>query len=179
MAERVTPARATSAARRLARALGAALVGLVCAAPLVPSGGCINLCPSIDRFYTRGEALTAPNGAAVYETSPIDGPFMPFEGGTNWHIPHHLGRVPTSVAVTLAFQERPLVSGGYSQAAGNQAVVLSANERDVVVRNDTCSDFFVRVVVTADAPIDAGAEAGAEAGADAADEAAADAPDGG
>lgn len=167
MAERL------SAGRTLARAVGALIVLAACATPLVPSSGCVAWCPTIDRFFQKGETLTAANGAAVYETSPTDGPFIPFEGGTNWHIPHHLGRTPTSVAVTLAFNERPLTSGGSAQAAGNQAVVLMANDQDVVVRNDTCGDYWVRVVVTADAPADAGADGGADAAG------AADAADGG
>ncbi len=158
----------------LLRLVGAVVVAAACAVPLVPTGGCVAVCPSVDRYYERGERLVAANGAGVYETTPADGAFLPFEGGTAWHLHHALGRVPTSVQVFTSFTENPNdpLAGGSAPGAGNEALVLQVTDQDLIVKNDTCSGFYVRVVVTADGPADAGS------GADASD-AAIDAPTGG
>jgi hypothetical protein len=153
VAERVRVTVAT-----LARGLGALGVAAACAFSFVPNGGCVANCPTVDRYYERGETLVAPNGAGVYETAPADGAFLPFEGGTVWHLRHGLGRVPTSVQVYTAFTEHPnlALAGGSSAGAGNESLILEVSDQDVVVKNDTCSGFYVRVVVTADVPADAG-----------------------
>ena len=132
---------------------------------MIPTGGCIASCPTVDRYYERGEALVAPNGAGVYETSPAAGPFLPFEGGTVWHLHHALGRVPTSVQLYTSFSAHPNESyaGGSSPTAGNETLILDVDENDLVVKNDTCSGFWLRVVATADVPLDAGVDAGADA----------------
>jgi hypothetical protein len=165
VAERVT----TTAT--LARGLGLLLVAAACAVPLVPTGGCVSNCTTVDRYYERGETLVAPNGAGVYETAPANGAFMPFEGGTVWHLHHGLGRVPTSVQVYTSFTDHPNLpnAGGSSPGAGNETLILQVTDQDVVVKNDTCSGFYVRVVVTADVPLDAGTADAADAAASAID----------
>lgn len=152
----------------LARGVGMLLVAAACALPLVPSGGCVANCPTVDRYYERGESLIAANGAGVYETAPADGTFLPFEGGTVWHLKHGLGRVPTSVQVYTSFTDHPNdpYAGGSSAGAGNESLVLQVTDQDVVVKNDTCSGFYVRVVVTADVPLDAGPVGAADAPSD-------------
>ena len=164
------------AVRWIARVGAAAALATAMGAPLLPTSGCIASCPTVDRYYERGETLIAPNGAGVYETSPSDGAFLPFEGGTVWHLHHGLGRVPTSVQVYTSFAENPnqTFAGGSSPGAGNETLVLDVDDQNVVVKNDTCSGFYLRVVVTADVPLDAGA-ADASGDADAGDGASQDA----
>jgi hypothetical protein len=75
-----------------------------------------------------------------YETGPWFGPHLPFPGGKRWKLEHHLGFAPRNVSVYLAF-------GGdnteLAPCAGNTCV-FCVDAQYVWLRNDTCSEFWVR-----------------------------------
>ena len=151
-------------------------LGRVLGALLLPAGfvalygqgvACGPSCTGIDRAFAGGERWTE-GSTLVYETSPFDGPFLPFEGAANYHLRHDLGVVPTDVEIYLAFSDRPesTGNGGFAQSAGNQAVVLSVDAHEVVIKNDTCAAYFFRVVLRGRATADAGTDVTADAPAD-------------
>jgi hypothetical protein len=107
-------------------------------------------CAPVERFSDRG---TRHEGVdeLVWESAPPSGPFAPFDGATTFHFLHGLGVTPTRTEVEVSFTEWPEAKGGggSSTATGNQATKLLQDERRVVIRNETCANYFVRVVVHA------------------------------
>jgi hypothetical protein len=90
----------------------------------------------------------------VYESSPW-GSYVHYPGGSHYEFVHHLGRVPTDVLVYLAFDQS---SASAAPCAGNSCVITRTDDIAVGVKNDTCSEFWVRVVARAGGPsADAGA----------------------
>jgi hypothetical protein len=134
---------------------------LVCLSPLAlfPGAlvggtlGCSNCPPPkpIDDF--RGGHVY-PSG--YYETNTLREEMLPFPAGGAYRIEHHLGRLPLLVMPYLSFVARPDLEtqedgvGNFTLASGNLALIEHADEEVVVVRNDTCADFYLRVVVETD-----------------------------
>jgi hypothetical protein len=85
----------------------------------------------------------------VYESAPPDGPFLYFPAGRTYRLVHGLGVVPTGYQSYLAFDEQP---GSFVESAGNQMTFEEWTATHVDVRNDTCSDVRVRVVLWARPP---------------------------
>lgn len=135
--------------------------GLVLLAGLsAVSAGCGSTCPATERVVEDGARWTT-GGARRFQTSGPEGPFLPFEGGTLLHVRHGLGVRPQQVQVMLSFSERPEGGGGYSYAAGNQALVLHQNAEEIAIKNDSCASYWVRI--TAEAWGDPDGDAGASA----------------
>ncbi len=149
------------------RALLTPLACLALVAAAAP--GCGPACSPSERTFTGG-ATTSDGQTLYYESSPPGGPFLPYEGSTLLHLKHKFGTRPALVQVYLAFSERPEVvgGGGSSTAAGNQAVYLKQDAEEIAVKNDSCANYFIRVVATGPAP------SAADASVDAAPDAAAD-----
>jgi len=95
----------------------------------------------------------------IFETGTPDEPMLHYFGGEAYEIEHGLGRMPANVIPYLSFAQSPYdlpKSSGIAHTtigAGNIVLYERWDDRVVVVRNDTCSDFYLRVV------IDAGTEA--------------------
>jgi hypothetical protein len=102
-----------------------------------------------------------------YASSELHGIWLHFPAGRRYRLYHGLGAVPDDVFVYLAFREDPLrlgETGNISPAVGNVALVEAVEREYVQVRNDTCSEFYVRVVVeVASPPADGAGGAGAAA----------------
>jgi len=92
----------------------------------------------------------------VYETSDWTGPLLHFPAGRRYLLDvHGLRSRPELVNTYVAFEERP---DNLSESAGNQVVIEAVDTEVVVVRNDTCAEFFLRVVAMAfGETLDAGA----------------------
>lgn len=102
------------------------------------------------------------NAADVYETSGWDGPFLHFPPGRRYVLLHGLGQTPADVAVYLSFSSRgldPDAGTNMAPSAGNQAVIESVTASEIRVRNDSCAEFYLRVVASSPTG-DAGTEAG-------------------
>lgn len=138
------------ATRMLLRAVGALFLPGVVAALFSHAQACSPSCLGPTREFSGGTRFTSGTDL-VYETSPPEGPLLPFEGAAYYHVHHGLGVVPYQISIGLSFNERPLdgLNGGEAPSAGNQTVILSADCDEVLIKNDTCSDFFMRVVVRA------------------------------
>ena len=114
-------------------------------------------------YYAGGR--TDPTGTR-YESTPLYGTWLHFPGGRRYRLRHSLVDAPSEVLVYLAFREDPLREGepgNVSLAAGNAALIEAAEEDFIQVRNDTCSEYYLRV--TAEVTWGAGGEAGAGGGA--------------
>ena len=118
---------------------------------LTAQSGCGPSCFPSERVVSTGIRYSA-GAQRVYMTSAPEGPFLPFEGGTVLRLRHQLGTNKLLVQVKLSFSEHPLASGGggSSFAAGNQAVVQREDADEVVVKNDSCANYYIRVIVEGD-----------------------------
>jgi hypothetical protein len=84
----------------------------------------------------------------MYETSAWDQAFLHFPPGRRFKLFHGLAAPPT-VESYVAFTERPLATeNNVSESAGNQVLIEAANAEYVQVRNDTCAEYYLRVVAT-------------------------------
>lgn len=122
--------------RRALRFAAAALLGIL---PVLV--GCSTRCPHDDKATVYDDGATDPNGT-VYESGPVKGPFLYYPGGRIYELVHHLRGAPQEVKTYVAFNE----DGAFSESAGNQTVIREVTDTYVKVDNDTCADFYLRVV---------------------------------
>lgn len=97
-----------------------------------------------------------PPDSRVYETSDPFGEYLHFPAGRRFDLMHELGAAPHSVQGFLSFERVPGEgssddnTGNFAAAAGNQLVTECIDEERVRVRNDTCAEAYLRVVLVAD-----------------------------
>jgi len=134
----------SSSASHLAR-LGLALFTVAVAAA---ANGCQAACdPSPDKNTPEVFSSGVVRGEG-YETAGWSGPHLPFPGGKRYKLEHHLGFAPRTVSVFLAFGDS---NTELAPCAGNTCV-FCVDEQYVWLRNDTCSEFWVRVVAEGEGP---------------------------
>lgn len=135
-----------------------AIAALVWAGALAASS-CSPPCSSADTDPVRVTERSPTSTDTVYESTPWDGTYLHFPGGRRYQLEHGLGVRPHVVVTYLAFYEKPLPGGNVAESAGNQAVIEVVDDEIIQVRNDTCAEFWLRVVaMTGDATAsDAGA----------------------
>ena len=176
--------------RVLLRALGALVLPGALTLLYTQASGCGAPCSGPDRVFDGGERWTVGTGKDGtvleywWESSPIDGPFLPFEGNATYHLQHKLGVRPEGYEITLSFSDRPEVvgNGGSSPSAGNLSLIQRTSEDEIVIKSDTCANYFIRVVVhghsatTTDGGVDAASDGASTDALDATSDAATDAP---
>jgi hypothetical protein len=126
------------------------VAAVCCAALFFPHAACSTCDRSDDRAiaYSQGQVV-----GDSYETNPPEGTWLHFPAGRRYLLRHGLGVTPEVVSY-LAFSERPLPEAGAdagtvgnaSVASGNQVIVEQQGPEIVQVRNDTCSEYWIRVV---------------------------------
>lgn len=131
-----------------------ALVALL----LVPEAGC-STCDA-----ENGEPIPFADGLtnaekSVYQTTTADAEFLHFPSGRRYDLLHGLDRTPAAVLTYLSFDPVPLGDGSHdsnvAEGAGNLVVIERQTDELIRVRNDTCSETYLRVVATTDAvPLD-------------------------
>lgn len=159
------------ALRALAAATALAALAASCALASLVGAGCGPSCQPSEIVWTRGQ--TVSNGAvAAFESSPPGGPFAPFNGGSIVRFPHRMGVSPVNIDVFLSFNENPPQQrgAGSAPAAGNQALIVEQSAEFIAVENNSCANYFIRVVAsapilggTADAAVDSSLDAAADA----------------
>jgi hypothetical protein len=154
-------------------ALWAAISGAVLLAPGCYGRNCESLVA--DTFGTEGgEGRMLDEN--TWESSPQDGSWLWFPRQKYYIFDVHAlgGRTPQVVIPYLSAQEAPNKGGNFTIGAGNLALLSNAIPNRIDVKNDTCSDYYLRLVVIApgvppaaghpdgatSAPLDAGAEGG-------------------
>ena len=91
-----------------------------------------------------------------YETSQPFAEYLHCPGGRRFDLVHNLGVAPYSVQGYLSFERVPGEgadndnTGNFAEAAGNQFVIECIDDQRVRVRNDTCAETYLRVVLFAD-----------------------------
>jgi hypothetical protein len=119
------------------------LVLLVALAVASVGTGCGAACDTSD----ENNAPERYTGGAVayggYESSPWRSGLLPFPGGKQYQLDHHLGFTPSWVGIDLAFGpdgER------VAPCSGNSCLIRCVDDQIIWIKNDTCADFWVRVV---------------------------------
>jgi hypothetical protein len=137
----------------------AATVILAGIAPLVSAAvtaGCGTLCernpdePPV--VYKDGITHFAGTPYAWYESAPLKGPYLDFPPGRTYRFVHQLGGVVGQPQANFSFAEFPIATtndgphkSGFVTGAGNQATFERATADTFDIRNDTCSDVYLRV----------------------------------
>jgi hypothetical protein len=84
----------------------------------------------------------------VYETNDWNAEYVEFPAGRQILIEHGLDGTP-QVFTWLSFDRHPLDvgrEGNSAESAGNQVIIQRVDPEFVQVRNDTCQDFWLRLV---------------------------------
>lgn len=118
-------------------------------------------------------------GGSYYETGAWDEPFLHFPSGRSYDLEHELSAAPGQLQAYLSFSECPFsrsvknagaaprceqpddddTGPGIAESAGNQAIFEVVSDERVRVRNDTCAEFYLRVVATTGAQASGGSVA--------------------
>lgn len=99
------------------------------------------------------DGTTFPGGL-TYETSEPFGEYLHFPPGRTYDLIHGLVATPYQVTSYVAFkrmieQGDKDKTGNYAESAGNQVVVECQDAERVRVRNDTCAEMYLRVLLEA------------------------------
>jgi hypothetical protein len=103
------------------------------------------------------EGITDPTGM-TYESTPINGEWLHFPPGRVFELRHKLRYGVVSLQSYVSFKPRLTDEGSgsnenpnnFAESAGNQVVFEETCEPQTIqIRNDTCSEFYVRIVATA------------------------------
>lgn len=140
-----------------ARILAVALLSAAC----TPQGVCeyhlVNYCADDDATCTG--RLFDPY---TWESNPIDSGWLPFPGQREWIMTLRdaktSARIAGQVLQITAYVSSNNVGSDGTLAGGNLAEVRMVTSNVIGVRNDTCADYFVRVVVTSRPLPDGGTE---------------------
>lgn len=110
------------------------------------------------------------NGArTIYETGAPTGDMLHFPPGRTYDLVHGLRARPVTVNSFISFTKRLTPDGDgtdttkpnhVAESAGNAVVIERWDDEKIRVRNDSCGEFYVRIVALAD-----GAPSSAEGGA--------------
>ncbi len=96
-----------------------------------------------DRTVVFADGLVVGN---EYQSSAVEGPWLHFPGGRRYHLIHFLGAAPTRYEAYLAFEEYD--PSEFTIGTGNSARFREVNDEYLVVENDTCAGFYLRVVAS-------------------------------
>ena len=116
------------------------------------AASCAPPCETSDTDPVRVTEGTVDPSGSSYESAPWNGPYLHFPGGRRYRLEHHLGRTPVLVQTYLSFSEEPMSGGNAAESAGNQAVIEAVDDEIILVHNDTCAEFWLRVVALAGPP---------------------------
>ena len=94
---------------------------------------------------TTVEASSEQIADGIYYSAPYGGPYQAFPGGRTIHFMHGLGKVPLPPVFWLAFSSTATKDNNPALAlsAGNEAELVGLDDKEIAVKNDTCSDFYL------------------------------------
>ena len=102
--------------------------------------------------FRGGELVTTKSGAQLYRTSTADGAHLNFSAGAQFRVHHQLGGVPQTVQIWVSFSADGTKDGNEAIPSGNMAEIICVNEEYIHVRNDSCGEYWLRVVASDPAP---------------------------
>ena len=130
-------------------------------------------CSSTSSCNRDAELVKYQGGAVTgnsYASSPWNDGYVYYPPARTIRFYHQLNTEPSNIEIALAFDSSGF---GLAPAAGNQAIIKHVDAEYIDVKNDTCSDFYIRLIAerptydgAAGAPgMDASAAVAGEAGA--------------
>jgi hypothetical protein len=140
--------------RSSTESLGAACAVVVVGAFAVAIGSpaCSPACDTTDAANPaqryEGGAVTG-NANPYYASSDWSAGLLPFPGGKRYELAHHLGFVPSEFTVYVSFADK---DDPVTPCSGNTCVIQAVTNDAITIKNDTCSDFWVRVVASGVSP---------------------------
>ena len=85
--------------------------------------------------------------SSQYMTGGPNEPYLDFPSGKRYRLFHGLSEAPAFVVPYVSFSPDPAEDGsGFSVSPGNQTVIRAVTSEYIEVENDTCTDFYLRVV---------------------------------
>ncbi len=147
------------------------------ALPLVLSAGGASV-GCFDGSCDDQESRTQPGSgrlvdADTWESGPIDGEWLRYDHRMLIAFDTSLlgPRLPDSVLVYISADKRPLQGGSFTIAGGNVADISIGGPGAVYVKNNSCAEYYIRLVVHAppQAPDGGVADGGSDATSDAGD----------
>jgi hypothetical protein len=105
--------------------------------------GCSSDCERSDEVVRWEGGITDASGSE-YQSSPRSGPLLHFPAGRRYSLAHGLSSEPGHVEIWLAFSE----TGSLAPSAGNQSIVDVVDREQIVVKNDTCAEFWLWLLAT-------------------------------
>jgi len=153
--------------RRAGLFVGAAAIAFVGAITAMSSSACTvagacaytakNYCSTPSDFPCEGQLVDTH----TWESTSPNGTWLPYPGERGYYLqlPVELSPDVYEVIVYISTSAHPGPDGTqFTMAGGNLSVIKILSGAKVYVQNDTCGDYFVRVVVhfqpTADASVD-------------------------
>jgi hypothetical protein len=101
--------------------------------------------PAVD--FRGGEVHQRPSGELVYETSTASGEHLNFSSGAQYRIHHGLGGKPMLVQPWVSFSSSGVDGGNEAVPAGNMVEILEVTDDYVTVFNESCGDYWLRMVI--------------------------------
>ena len=100
--------------------------------------------PPVD--FRGGSNYVSAAGDRGYESATPDGSYLNFSAGARYCVHHRLGGRPLTVEVFVSFSPTGTNGGDEAPPAGNMAEILEVNDRYIQVRNNSCANYWMRVV---------------------------------
>jgi hypothetical protein len=121
--------------------------GVVAAA--LSAVACVSGCGATCDISDEGNPPEVFTGGAVlddsYASSPSQRNLLHFPGGKQYQLVHHLGFTPLQIDIRFAFDPNDDRS---SPCSGNSCEIRCADDQIIWVKNDTCTEFWIRVVAS-------------------------------
>jgi hypothetical protein len=106
------------------------------------SAGCGAACDTSDEANPPDRYAGGTVTDDTYESSSWKANLLPYPGGKQYFLVHHLGFTPAQVEIFLAFSpdgER------VAPCAGNSCTIRCVDDEIIWLENDTCAEFWIRV----------------------------------
>ncbi len=116
------------------------------------ASGCFgHNCDGDVQVYGRSPGEGQLLGADTWESSAIDGDWIPFTRQRVWIFEMRgLGdRLPGEIQPYISADKNPVRDGNWTIGAGNLAEQSGAGPGRIVIKNNTCADYYIRLVVVA------------------------------
>src|ERR1700690_1669805 len=102
--------------------------------------------------YVDGKTHTT-DGQRIYETTPFDGEWLHFPSYRRFSLVHDLCTMDYTPFMLIAFDSHPIPldgdAGDVAIASGDVAIVENVTPTTFQIRNDTCSEQYLYVRLTA------------------------------
>ena len=164
----------TTRARPSRRAVALVALWAIVMGALAFASGCYgHNCDGDTQFWGRNAGEGRLLDVDRWESSPLDGDWIPFTKQRVWFFEmRDLGeRTPDVILPYISAEKNPVRdNGNWTLGSGNLAEQSNAGPGRVAIKNNTCADYYIRLVVVAsprppNAPLpDASAPADASTG---------------